>query len=214
MSLYSIVQRFPAADRSATTAAVTELLDDPALTRLAVEPDPTVAPDEGPDAFFSQVLSALLRRERLDVEVAYLSPRATRATGTYRLPHGAAARALAEHGTARELPLIRDDAARVLVGRARHTGADGAKLHGESIVDNDRLFDGEAIGVTIEPLLVEPGLRARLERRLIPGRWHIGRAAQTGGTNLVVECDGLPVSNVVKRSTFYRHHIDLRLVCP
>ena len=222
----------PGADAAALSRAVTSALADPALTRLIVSP-----PDghENPDLFLAQVVGVVMRHERLDIELAYVAPAATAATKVYGLPHGAAARALAETGTAQELPLIRDDAATVLVGRARHLGArpdsdprspssasrsassversPRTRLHGETYVDSERLFDGEVRGVVIEPLIAEPGVRARLER-LLPGRWLTGRAVQTGGTNLVVEREGVLNPRPVKRSTFYRHHLDWKLVRP
>ncbi|NED63433.1 hypothetical protein G3I15_21110, partial [Streptomyces sp. SID10244] len=144
--------------------------------------------------------------------IAYVAPSPTRATAVYGLPHGVGATALAERGRAQAVPLIRDDAATVLVGRARHLGADDAKLHGETYVDNERLFTGEVLGVEIEPLRDAPGLRARRVRPLVKGRWHLGRAAQTGGTNIVVEREGTITPRVLKRSTFYRHHVDMNLV--
>ena len=57
-------------------------------------------------------------------------------------------------------------------------------------------------------------MRAQVERLLLPGRWVHGRAAQTGGTNVIVEREGIVTQRVVKRSTFYRHDVDLRLVRP
>lgn len=186
-------------------------VSDPDVTRLIVAPgsDGPMAPD----AFFARVVAALMKLERLNVEVAYVAPHATRATANFGLPHGEAARRLAETGAAQQLPLIRDDAATVLVGRARHLGADGAPLHGECIADSDTVFNGEARGVEIEPLTVEPGVRGRRIRRL-PGGWKSGRAVQTGGTNVTVEREGEWNERVVKRSTFYRHHIDWNLVRP
>ncbi|MFZ2512203.1 MAG: hypothetical protein WAW85_14080 [Gordonia sp. (in: high G+C Gram-positive bacteria)] len=188
---------------------VSAALADPTVTRLIVCPP---ADQEHPDLFFAQVIGVLMRHERLDIELAYVAPVATAATKTYGLPHGEPARSLAEVGAAQELPLIRDDAATVLVGRARHLG-DAAKLHGETYVDSERLFDGDVRGVVIEPLIDAPGVRARIERRL-PGGWHTGRAVQTGATNLVVEREGVLTARVVKRSTFYRHHLDWKLVRP
>ena len=44
--------------------------------------------------------------------------------------------------------------------------------------------------------------------------WLAGRAAQTGGTNLIVEREGVRTERVVKRSTFYRHHLNWKLVRP
>ena len=166
-----------------------------------------------PDVLLSQVVAVLMRRERLDVEVAYVPDEPTRATAVYGLPHGRPAWELAENGAAQRLPLIRDDAATVLVGRARQLGAGGDRLFGESYADSDRLFDGEVRGVVIEPLTETPGVRARVQRRL-PGGWRRARAVQTGGTNVVVEREGELTERVVKRSTFYRHHEDWLLVRP
>ncbi|MBM7366151.1 hypothetical protein [Gordonia hydrophobica] len=193
------------------TRRVAGLLSDSSVTRLIVSPGSDSA--MAPDAFLARVVAALMKLERLDVEVAYVAPRSTRATRNFGLPHGAAAERLATTGTAHQLPLIRDDAATVLVGRARHLGADGAALHGECIADSDTIFNGDARGVEIEPLPSEPGVRGRLIRRL-PGGWKTGRAVQTGGTNVTVEREGELTERVVKRSTFYRHHVDWHLVRP
>ncbi|GAA3954837.1 hypothetical protein [Gordonia caeni] len=205
-----IVPPPPGAEAAALSRAVTAALADPAITRLIVVPP---AGGAHPDVALSNVAGVLMRHERLDVEIAYVAPVATPATRAYGLPHGAAARDLADHGAAQEIPLIRDDAATVLVGSARHLGTDGAKLHGETYVDSERLMDGDVRGVLIEPLTEAPGVRARVQR-LRPGGWLSGRAVQTGGTNLVVEREGVLTPRVVKRSTFYRHHIDWRLVRP
>lgn len=205
-------------DKKAVRAAVAEAVSDSAVSRLIVEPRvserfaPTVAAEN--DIFLAQVLAALMVSDRLDVEVAYVSAETTPATRRYGLPTGPAARELAEHGTARAVPLIRDDTASVIVGSARHLGAEGAKLHGETYVDSERLFDGEVRSILVEPLTEAPGLRARVEKLVIPGRWVRGRAAQTGGTNIVVEREGVVNPRVLKRSTFYRHVTDLLLVRP
>ncbi|EGD54461.1 hypothetical protein [Gordonia neofelifaecis] len=202
---------------SALTRRLAGLLEESAsdsdgpVTRVVVAP--TAADEMAPDAFFARVVAALMKLERLDVEVAYVAPHATAATRNYGLPHGDAAMRLATDGAAQQLPLIRDDAATVLVGRARHLGSGGEKLHGECIADSDTIFDGTARAVEIEPLTVEPGVRGRLARRL-PGGWKTGRAVQTGGTNVVVEREGELTDRVVKRSTFYRHHVDWKLVRP
>ncbi len=207
MLSHAIVPPPPGAEAAELSRTVTGALADPAVTRL------TVRAADRPDAFLAQVVGIVMRHERLDVEIAYVAPAPTRATKIFGLPHGAAAETLAETGVARVLPLIRDDAGTVLVGRARHLGAQGAKLHGETYVDSERLFDGEVRGVVMEPLTAAPGLRARVDRRL-PGGWLSGRAVQTGGTNLVVEREGVAAPRVVKRSTFYRHHLDWKLVTP
>ncbi|MGC5247479.1 hypothetical protein ACPXB3_11210 [Gordonia sp. DT219] len=216
--------------RRAVRDAVAQRIADPAVTRLIVEPgaDPadsdTEPGDTGtarthPDAHLAQVIAALMLTERLDVEVAYVAEEPTAATRAYGLPHGSGARELAERGHAVAVPLIRDDAATVLVGLARHLGAEGAELHGETYVDSHRLFTGEVRGIRIEPTPGEPGLRARLEGgalAALTGRrsWHRGRAVQTGGPNIVVEREGIASDRAVKRSTYYRHHVDLKLVLP
>ncbi|WP_156525576.1 MULTISPECIES: hypothetical protein [unclassified Gordonia (in: high G+C Gram-positive bacteria)] len=194
--------------RKAVRRVVESALSD-APSRLIVEPGDCAYPD----VLLAEVVAILMISERLDVEVAYTPSYATPATRRYGLPHGQAAVDLARDGDAHALPLIRDDAATVLVGSARHLGADGAKLHGESYVDDARLFTGSVRGVRIEPTREAPGVRARVERTLRQGSWHVGRAAQTGGSNLVVEREGVLTERTVKRSTFYRHHIDWKLVC-
>nr|WP_221247058.1 hypothetical protein [Gordonia humi] len=190
---------------------VAQALEDPDLTRVIVAPPTADESGVQPDVFLSEIVAAIMKQDRLDVEIAYVAPHETPATKVYNLKHGANAMALAESGVAQSLPLIRDDAATVLVGRARHLGAEGAKLHGETYVDSERLFDGEVDAVEIEPILSEPGVRGRVARWL-PGGWKQGRAVQTGGSNLVVEREGVVTERTVKRSTFYRHHIDWKLV--
>ena len=144
----------------------------------------------GSDADLAAVLTRLLRADRLDVEVGH-------AAGWWT-----ARRAL--RGTARRVPLIRDETGHVIVGSAQWRGEDGAPLHGEAIVDDAQLFDGEVEGVRIEPTQAMPGLRACVIR---PGRrrWAVGRAAQLGTTGATVVRDGTEASRIVRRSTFYRH---------
>lgn len=163
-----------------------------------------------PDAFLGAVLARLMAVERLDVEIAYVAAAPTAATRRLSLPIGAAALALAESGRADELPLIRDDAASVLVGRARHVGEGGGKLIGEGYLDSQRLFDGEVAAVEIEPS--GDGVRARVSRRGVPRRWIVGRAAQTGGPAVFVEREGILTPRPTPRSTFYPHHIGWLLV--
>lgn len=216
MSFALLAQSTRADDKQAIRAAVVDALGDPDLTRVIVEPrvGERIAPNTADEAdlYLAQVVAALMLAERLDVEVAYVPAEATRATKHLRLPSGPRARELGEEGAALATPLIRDDAATVLMGRARHLGAEGAKLHGETYVDDQRIFTGEVRGILIETTIEEPGLRAQIERPLIPGRWHVGRAVQTGGTNLVVEREGVVTERVVRRSTFYRNDVDLKIV--
>lgn len=146
----------------------------------------------GGEAELAVVLSALLRADRLDVEVAAVN-------GSW-----SARRAL--RASARRVPLIRDETGTVLVSWAQWHGTDGAPLQGEAIVDDVVLFDGEASGVRVEPTLVMPGLRASvLSERGRPSRWVAGRAAQLGTPGAQVIRDGVPAPRTVRRSTFYRH---------
>jgi hypothetical protein len=144
----------------------------------------------GSDADLAAVLTRLLRADRLDVEVGH-------ATGWRSARR-------ARRGTARRVPLIRDETGRVIVGTAEWRGEDGAPLHGEAVVDDTQLFDGEVTGVRVEPTASLPGLRASVTG---PGRrrWVAGRAAQLGTTGAEVVHDGVPAPRIVRRSTFYRH---------
>ena len=149
----------------------------------------------GAEADLATVLTRLLRTERLDVEVAHVR------TGR----DGAASRR-ARSAAAQRVPLIRDETGQVLVGVAYWLPpGDAATIHGEGVVDDTVLFDGDAPGVRIEPTAAMPGLRARLETGRLPRRWVSGRAAQLGTTGARVVRDGLEAPREVRRSTFYRH---------
>lgn len=153
----------------------------------------------GSDADLATVLTALLRTDRLGVEVAHV-----------RRPWQARR---AVHGRATRVPLIRDDRGTVLVSaafwlgeRGLQKGAPRAELTGEAVVDDEVLFDGAVTGVRIEPTPTMPGLRAGvLSRRMRPRRWVTGRAAQLGSTGAIVVRDGVAAPRPVQRSTFYRH---------
>jgi hypothetical protein len=125
-------------------------------------------------------------------------------TRVWSLPTGERAAALALSGSAQAVALVRDDAGVALVGRATLTGS---PLTGESYVDSTQLFSGSARRVVVEP--AADGLRA-LAGRFRP--WVSGRAVQTGTTGLLLSRDGVEHERVVKRSTFYRHTEDWRLV--
>jgi hypothetical protein len=156
----------------------------------------------GADADLAAVLTRLLRAERLDVEVAYVPPRRTPATRAYRVPAGRRAARRARRGSARRVNLIRDETGSVIAGRARWLPSDGrAAIHGEAVVDDTTLFDGEVAAVRIEPTLAVPGLRASARR----GRWVAGRAAQLGSTGVTVVRDGVAAPRSARRSTFYRN---------
>ncbi|WP_335329593.1 peptidase M50 [Mycobacterium kyogaense] len=147
----------------------------------------------GPDADLAAALKALLRADRLDVEVAHVR----RVLGARRSLHAPATR----------VPLIRDETGAVLVGAALWKPPEGQRtLHGEAVVDDTVLFDGEVAGVRVEPIGVLPGLRAAVQTgRWRPRRWVAGRAAQLGTSGALVLRDGVAGARPVRRSTFYRH---------
>lgn len=158
----------------------------------------------GADAELAAVLSRLLRAERLDVEVAYVPRRGTHATRIYRLPAGRRAARRARHGTPRRVTLVRDETGAVTVGRAGWLPPEGQqRIHGEAVVDDMQLFDGDVTGAYIEPTLAVPGLRASVHRTW--RRWVAGRAVQLGSTGVVVIRDGVAAPRPARRSTFYRH---------
>jgi hypothetical protein len=143
----------------------------------------------GSHADLGAVLTRLMRMDRLDVEVGFVTTWWTARR--------------ARTGTAQRVPLIRDETGTVIVGAAEWRGN---PLHGEAVVDDTVLFDGEVPGVRVEPTLTLPGLRAAvLTARGRPGRWVAGRAAQLGATAAQVIRDGVAAPRSVKRSTFYRH---------
>jgi hypothetical protein len=173
---------------------------------------PIVGPDEveaarrlivvGSDADLAAVLTRLLRAERLDVELGFVSRRRSPATRAYRIPAGRRAARRARRGSARRVPLIRDETGTVIVGSAHWRPPDDTlPLHGEAVVDDGVLFDGDVAEVRIEPTATLPGLRARASG----GRWLAGRAAQLGTTGVAVVRDGVPAPRAARRSTFYRN---------
>ncbi|GFG52853.1 peptidase M50 [Mycolicibacterium agri] len=144
----------------------------------------------GGDADLAAVLTRLLRADRLDIEVGHAT--------NWRTARRA------RRGSARRVPLIRDDTGQALVRAAEWRGENGAALVGEAVVDDTQLFYGEVVGVRIEPTYDMPGLRASVIGRGRRG-WVPGRAAQLGTTGAVVVRDGVAGPRIVPRSTFYRH---------
>ncbi|WP_395312206.1 peptidase M50 [Mycobacterium sp. AMU20-3851] len=167
----------------------------------------------GTDADLAAVLTKLMKSDRLAVEVAYVPRRRTAATRAYGLPTGRRAARAARSRPATRVPLIRDDSGRALAGAGLWVGQTGlekgtppAPLHGEAVVDDEVLFDGEVTAVRIEPIGTQPGLRASvLSSRMRPRRWVTGRAAQLGTPGALVVRDGDLSTRALRRSTFYRH---------
>ena len=139
----------------------------------------------GTDADLAAVLVRLLRRERLDVEVAYLPRGRSAAARAWGLPRDA--EALALDGAAAPVPLVRDDSGGVLVGRAE------ARLRGEVYCDETLVLRG-AGRVVVEAGPRGVGVRASRTGRAPDGRTRavpprapagrgsaVGRAVQLGG---------------------------------
>lgn len=169
----------------------------------------------GDDAAFAAILTRLMRADRLEIELAYVPENRTPATEAYGLRTGSKAATIALEGTAKPLPLIRDDAGIALVGRAILRGPDAdPALVGEAYVDDTRLFTGTVAGVRVEPIPTMPGLRGAVDRpRWFGGyKWFTGRAMQLGAPAAVVTRDGVTTPREVKRSTFYRHDKKWHLV--
>jgi len=159
----------------------------------------------GADADLAAVLTLLLRAGRLDVEVGYAPRRRTAAGRIYRVSAGRRAARRARRGSAQRVPLIRDETGSAIVGAAdwRPTG-DGQLLHGEAVVDDVVLFDGDVAGVRVQPTGALPGLRARVLGSR-SRRWLIGRAAQLGSDGVAVVRDGVAAPRTARRSTIYRN---------
>ncbi len=173
----------------------------------------------GTDADLAAVLLRLLRRERLDVEVAYLPRGRSAAARAWGLPRDPAALAL--DGAALPVPLIRDDAGGVLVGRAAVR-----RLRGEVYCDETLVLRGSG-HVVVQP--GPDGVAVRVSRtgrspdgrtRAVPPRAPsgrgsaVGRAVQLGGDPFAPVLDGVPHPRAVTRWAWYRHTADWLLVRP
>lgn len=194
-------------------ADVDPLLDASALGRLVVV---------GADADLAAVLVRLLRRGRLDVELGYVATGRSAAVRAWGLPAGAAAVALALSGAATPVPLARDDAGGVLVGRA-----EVRDLRGECYADDVLVLRGHArrlvveagqdgVGVRASRLGTRPDGRTRAVGARAPaGRGSAtARAVQLGGAPFVPVLDGVAHPRSVRRWAWYRHTDDWLLVLP
>lgn len=184
----------------------TRRIDDPADVDVAAEQFERLIVVGG-DAQLAVVLTRLVRTDRLEVEVGYVPRWRTNATRIYGLSSGQRAARRARLGSARRVPLVRDETGAVIVGAALWLPGTGqAKLCGEAIVDDTALFDGEVAGVRIEPTAAMPGLRAAaLTGWGRPRRWVVGRAAQLGSTGTMVVRDAVRAARPARRSAFYRN---------
>lgn len=218
-------------DRGTGAAAVRE----PASVRLPARPgrfelDPVLDRHEpgrvivaGTDADLAAVLVRLLRTERHGtVEVAYLPARRSAAAAAWGLPRGRRARDLALAGSARAVPLIRDDNGGVLVGRGEIR-----QLRGEVYCDDTLVLRGAAAVLVVVPgprgIAVRAGRGRRAPDgtvRAVPARAPagrgsgLGRAVQVGCEPATVVVDGVTHPRPVPRWTWYRHTSDWLLVLP
>ncbi len=195
----------------------------------------------GTDADLAAVLVRLLRRDRLDVELAYVpTDRRSAAARLWGLPHGSGAVELARTGVARPAPLVRDDTGGVLVGRGEIRGATGS-VHGEAYCDGSLVLRGSARRLMVTPWvdaaassggIAEPtpaGVAVRASRggALPDGRPRpvsptaragrgaaVGRAVQVGCLPATVVHDGAAHPRPVTRWVWYRHVADWLLVRP
>ncbi|MFC4005483.1 hypothetical protein ACFS2C_25220 [Prauserella oleivorans] len=180
--------------------------------------DPLLAPDlvvVGTDADLAAVVLRLLRKNLLDTtSVGYVPAEAGSAVaGLWGLPTAPErALELALSGDARPVPLIRDDAGGVLLGRGVVRDPRGV-----AYCDDTEALRGQAASIVVQP---DPdggaGLRATVThgRVLKRRRAFAGRAFQLGGAEVVPESDGVPYPRPIRRWTWYRHTHDLRLVLP
>lgn len=191
---------------TSSTAAIPDTAEiDELLPVLAADSLPRLIV-LGDDAALAAVLTHLMRTERLHVEIGYVPVEKTYGSRVYQTGTGNAAAKRAIEGRAVEVPLIRDDTGKVLIGRAKITGPADGKLEGEAYVDDFQLFSGKVTAMLVSPTLHQPGVRATVRKGIRKRRWAEGRAAQLGTPGAVVTRDDIRSDRTVPRSSFYRHH--------
>jgi hypothetical protein len=175
----------------------------------------------GTDADLAAVVLRLLRTERLDGVPVGFVPAPTGTASAVAEIFGLPARPeqalrLALNGDVDPVPLIRDDAGGVLVGRGVLR-----QLRGVAYCDDDRVLRGTAPRLEVSP---DPGAgrdtsaggllvrvwSGRLFRRGISES--SGRAVQIGCSPNQPVSDGIEHERPVQRWTWYRHTTNLRLI--
>jgi hypothetical protein len=165
----------------------------------------------GTDADLAAVLLRLLRTEALGaVPLGYVPVEASSAVARlWGLPViPAAAASLALCGDPDPVPLVRDDAGGVLVGRGVV-----APLDGVAYCDDEVVLRGRASRLEVTPDRTL-GLVVRVVRRGLPGRrvrQAAGRAVQLGCQPTSVCRDGV-AGRTTDRWTWYRHTEDWHLI--
>lgn len=168
----------------------------------------------GTDADLAAVVLRLLRTERLSGVVVGFVPTDPRSAVAelWGLPTAVdRAAELALGGEADPVPLVRDDAGGVLVGR----GVVGP-VRGVAYCDEAQVLRGQASRLEVTPDPEGgPGLVVRVVRFGLLGRrvrTARGRAMQLGCLPTRAVKDGVNHPRPVERWTWYRHTEDLRLV--
>ena len=78
-------------------------------------------------------------------------------------------------------------------------------IHGEAVVDDTTLFDGDVAARVHRADAGHAGPAGQHPRNGLWRRWVAGRAAQLGSTGVAVVRDGVPAPRAARRSTFYRN---------
>ncbi|MBB6378056.1 hypothetical protein BKA01_005316 [Pseudonocardia eucalypti] len=182
------------------------------LAPLLADPAPDRVVLAGTDADLNALVLRLLRTERLaTTEVAYLPAHAdSRVADIWSLPTAPATAAkLAAHGEPDPVPLVRDDAGGVLVGRGEIRPISGVVYCDDQVVLRGQAGRLEVTPVAPHGVLVGVRRSGLFGRRVRPVP---GRAVQIGCTPATVTIDGEPHPRPVTRWTWYRHTEPLRLV--
>jgi hypothetical protein len=166
----------------------------------------------GTDADLAAVVLRVLRKDRLaGVSFGFVpSSKDSDVARIWNLPTDPLrALALAMRGEVDPVPLIRDDAGGVLVGR----GSIGM-VRGVAYCDEHLALRGPARSIEVEPDTGGPGLMVRVTKGMIfkrPVTMYAG-AFQLGCIPTRPSSDGVPYPRAMNRWTWYRHTEDLRLV--
>jgi hypothetical protein len=166
----------------------------------------------GTDSDLAAVVLRLLRKEKLTSTTLGFVPADPRSAVAeiWSLPTDPRrALRLAMTGDVDPVPLIRDDAGGVLIGR----GVIGP-VRGVAYCDDQVALRGAARGITVEPDDAGRGLVVQVTRGTLFKRriTFAGRAFQLGCLPMTPLADGVSYSRPMKRWTWYRHTEDLRLV--
>jgi hypothetical protein len=166
----------------------------------------------GTDADLAAVVLRLLRKEQLSgASVGFVPSSPDSAVASiWGLPtQPLRALDLALHGAVRPVPLIRNDAGGVLVGR----GTIGI-VRGVAYCDEQVALRGPARAIEVEPDSGGPGLTVRVLKGGFfkrPADFS-ARAFQLGCVPIKPVSDGVAFPRAVSKWTWYRHTEDLRLV--